>query len=200
MKKQFEKEMENFGKYSVDIPWEEKQFYTNWLAQTYYYSRHTTRLLMLGGSRFGFDQNSLHRRFGKHADEEKGHEKLVVNDLKGLGKSIDDLPEFPETAAFYKMQYYWIEHVAPLSFFGFILFLEGIAVYHGKKIYERAVTAHGDSSASFLKVHINEDVGHVEEAFNNLEGLSEEQEKMICQNMEEASRLYHLLVQRSALD
>ncbi|HWU44947.1 MAG TPA: hypothetical protein VN132_15950, partial [Bdellovibrio sp.] len=48
-------------------PWEDKNFYCAWLAQTTYYVRHSTRLLALGGALAPLQQQELHNRFLKHA-------------------------------------------------------------------------------------------------------------------------------------
>ena len=47
------------------FPWEERAAYADWLAQTYYYVRHTTRLIASAAARFPIDErgNSLHHRF-----------------------------------------------------------------------------------------------------------------------------------------
>ena len=83
------------------VRWEDKQVYGNWLAQTYYYTRHTTRMLSLAGSYFYEDEQKLHERFLTHAGEEMNHELISLGDLKKLGFTLKDFPELPSTRSFY---------------------------------------------------------------------------------------------------
>jgi thiaminase len=88
------------------FPWEERAAYADWLAQTYYYVRHTTRLIACAAARFPLDErgNSLHHRFATHMGEEKKHEQLAVHDLRQIGAAIEDLPEHASTRMFYESQ------------------------------------------------------------------------------------------------
>lgn len=161
--------MQRLDKTLKEIPWEKKEVYANYVAQTYYYSRHTTRLLSAVASRIPFQQEPLHRRFLKHAAEETGHEKLTLNDLKFLGCDLNDFPELPVTRSFYKSQFQSIQDEGPYAFFGFILFLECLGAEKGNWLYKTVVKHHGEKCGSFLKVHANEDVEHVREAFEQVQ-------------------------------
>src|SRR5215813_8139137 len=85
-----------------NVPWHIKAVYGAFLAQTYYYVNHSTRLLALAASRFKSSEEPIHRRFIKHATEEMSHEILALRDLKHLGLSLDNYHEFPSTRAFYQ--------------------------------------------------------------------------------------------------
>src|SRR4051794_23231768 len=90
------------GPHVRDFPWGDRRAYADWLAQTYYYVHHSTRLLACAAARFPTDErgDGLHHRFGKHMSEEQKHEKLCVHDLKGLGTSVVDWPERHATRMF----------------------------------------------------------------------------------------------------
>src|ERR1700759_4809256 len=147
-----------------NTPWQDRFVYGAFLAQTYHYVCHSTRLLALAASRFRFADEKTHRRFVKHATEEMSHEVLAVRDLNNLGLSLDQFTEFPSTRAFYQTQYYMIEHVSPWAFWGYILMLEGLALTKGPWLYNEIKQHHGEKAASFVKVHAAEDVGHMAEA------------------------------------
>ena len=176
-------------------PWEDKNFYSNWLAQTHYYTNHTTRLLALAGASLPLEEQALHNRFLKHAAEEKGHENLTLLDLKNLGMSIDQLAEMPATRSFYQVQYYWIEHGHPLAFFGFILYLESIAAYAGQQLGDRIESHYKARCSHFLRVHGEEDVDHVKEALTRAQNMSPENQQKILLNLEQSADLYEKILQ-----
>ena len=174
----------------VSAPWHNVRFYSLWLAQTYYYVCHSTRLLASAAARFGVERDQLHVRFMQHMKEERQHEKLALKDIKNLGLSIENLIETSEISAFYKSQYFWIEHVDPISFFGYILCLEGLAVRKGGSVYKMVSEYHGERCANFLRVHAEEDPDHLEKAFMSLQNISPEHRDYVLRNLKESSDLY----------
>lgn len=190
--------VEKTGKFLMEeAPWENKDFYAAWLAQACYYIRHSTRLLALTGANIPVEDNSMHYRFLKHCAEEKGHENLPVADMKAFGRNIADFPEFASTQAFYQTQYYWIEHVHPLTFFGYILFLESLACDYGPKLAEKIEKIHGPKSISFLKVHSDADIEHVRDAIERVQKLPLEQQKLIQENLKLTYSLYWDICQQA---
>lgn len=164
--------------------------YSLWLSQAYYFVRHSTPLLALSCGR-ALDNRSYHLRCIGHLSEEKGHDRLLLNDLKSLGVSIEDFPEFASTAAFYQSQYFWIEHVNPVSFLGYIYVLEALAVLQGKSKAHQANSFRADS---FLKIHADEDAGHLQQAAKLISTFSETDQMQIVKNAQQASSLYQLIV------
>jgi hypothetical protein len=164
------------------FPWEDRFAYAEYLAQTYHYVCHSTRLLAASAALLGVDREKLHQRFLKHAAEERSHHLLASRDLTKLGFSLDDFPELPSTQAFYEPQYYRIEHVSPLAMFGYILALEGSAVEYGPSAYQAVCAAHGESPTAFLRVHAGEDPGHLETAFTMIRELSPDEQQLVYRN------------------
>lgn len=148
------------------VDWSDKRKYANYLAQSYYYVRHSTRILALAASRFSLEESAAHQRFLHHVAEENHHEKLLLNDLKNLNFKIEDFPEQSPIRAFYQIQFYCIEHISPIAVMGFILALEGLAVQKGGWLYDKISTHHGEKTGAFLRVHTKEDVHHFQEALN----------------------------------
>lgn len=183
-------EMRKMQQVIEQMPWEDPVFYANWAAQTRYYVSHSTRLLALGAVRTSLNNQELHQRFLKHAEEEKGHEKLCDLDLKSLGYQKDHFfPEFPGTAALYQTQYYWMEHQNPLAFFGYIFALECLASNLGPLMLERS-QAHGPKGTHFLRVHVEEDSDHVEKALNQVTQFPPEVIALIEKNMQQSLSNY----------
>jgi hypothetical protein len=173
-----------------DFPWDNPDAYADFLAQTYYYVCHTTRLLAVCASRLDVTREKLHHRFLKHAAEERSHHLLATRDIEGLGRTLVSFPERPLTAAMYESQYFRAEHVAPTAIFGYILALEGLAVTYGPHIYEAVARYHGDRASSFVKLHANEDPGHLESAFAELDTFSEREISLVQANFRFTTDLY----------
>jgi thiaminase len=171
-------------------PWRDKAVYGAFLAQTNYYVSHSTRLLALTASRFKLSEELVHRRFIKHATEEMSHERLALRDLKNLGLSLEQFPEFPSTRAFYQTQYYMIEHVSPWSFWGYILMLEGLALAKGPWLFNEIKQHHDEKSGSFVKVHAAEDVGHMAEAEKAMHSLPERERPLVIERFSDAVFYY----------
>jgi pyrroloquinoline quinone (PQQ) biosynthesis protein C len=178
------------------FPWSEQDVYVDWLAQTYYYVRHSTRLLAAAAARCPYDEqgNTVHYRFAKHMDEEKKHEILALHDLKELGASIDRLPEHHSTRLFYEPQYYKIEHQNPIIIFGYIIPLEAIAVAQGQRVLEAAMHAFGNKCVSFLRVHVQDDVDHLDKALCALQNVSDDARLLIEENMQQSTYCYSLML------
>jgi pyrroloquinoline quinone (PQQ) biosynthesis protein C len=174
------------------FPWTKRAAYMGWLAQTYYYVRHSTRLLAAAAARFPHTRqgDTLHVRFGAHIGEEKRHELLCVRDIQALGGSIEAIAEQPTTRMFYEPQYYKVEHRSPSVLLGYILPLEVIAPQCGARIIEQVAAAFGGKGVNFLKVHASEDVDHVQRALGLLDALSSEERALIEENMQQTALGY----------
>ncbi len=172
------------------VDWENKYVYGNWLAQTFYYICHSTRLLALAGSYFYLDDQKLHERFLTHAGEEMNHELIALGDLKKLGFTLADFPELPSTRSFYQTSYYAIERMTPWAFYGYILALEGLAVAKANELFHRVGKCHGKNTGSFLKVHAADDQDHVKQALMMLEQVPEGHRKPVIEHFETSVFLY----------
>lgn len=183
--------------YSINFPWQDEEVYATYIAQTYYYVSHSTRLLAASAARMGNDQEILHKRFLSHADEESTHQFLALHDLKALNKDINDYPELPETSAFYESQYYKINYRDPTALLGYILVLESFAVADGSRIYKLLSDKFGKKASTFMKVHSEEDPDHVEKALKVLDHLNEKQLKLVEQNIEQTLKGFIYMLEAS---
>lgn len=175
--------------------WNNKNFYADYMAQTFYYVRHSTRLLALAASRLSYeDQQTFHLRFIAHLREESNHEKLALNDLKYLGFKKEDLPEHSCTRLFYEPQYYKIEHQRPLALMGYILFLEALAQKACPKLVETLAETYGNRCATFFHVHGEEDPAHVEAALKVISELDNIDLQQVIQNLSQTAYAYHCLL------
>jgi thiaminase len=187
--------MKRLAKTIEATDWDDKKKYGAFLAHTYYYVCHSTRLLALAASRFPLNQDKLHYRFLAHISEETRHEILATKDLENLGFKIGDFPETPATQAFYQCQYFQIEHLSSASFLGYVLMLEGLAVEKGAWLCERVTKKHGTKAAAFLKVHANEDIEHLEKAFDQIKHLGEIEKSHVSNNLILSCHLYNAVLE-----
>ncbi|HET8935119.1 MAG TPA: iron-containing redox enzyme family protein [Polyangiales bacterium] len=184
------------------FPWEHKQAYAAWLAQTYFYVRHSTRLLAAAAARFSLDNrgNAFHVRFGTHIGEEKSHEKLALHDMKQLGANIQSMRELSSTRMFYETQYYKINYVDPFALYGYILMLEATGPVCGGEIVARVTRAHGPKCATFLVLHAEEDVDHVQRALAMVAELDPVTHEIVLQNLHQSATAYRLMLEEIAAE
>lgn len=177
-----------------EYPWDNKLAYAEFLAQTYYYIRHSTRLLAASAARFSQEDQAMHKRFMKHSDEENSHELLAVRDLQKLGYKIEDFVELPQTRAFYEVQYYKIEHWDPAALLGYILALE-VTATHLAPIEKKLSGLYGKECVKLIQVHSDEDPDHVEKALKSISALKDERVAQIQINIEQSAILYAYMIE-----
>lgn len=172
-----------------EFPWDSKLAYAEFLAQTYYYIRHSTRLLAASAARFSQEDQAMHKRFMKHSDEENSHELLAVRDLQKLGYKMADFRELPQTRSFYEVQYYKIEHCDPAALLGYILALE-VTATHLAPIQKKLTGLYGKECVKLIQVHSDEDPDHVEKALKSISALGNQRVEDIQINIEQSAILY----------
>ena len=170
--------------------WTDKEAYSLWLAQAYYLVRHTTRLLALCAGYCPFEYENTHKRILEHLREESGHDMIAVADLKALGIELSDVPELPKTAELIRLQYQQMANISGCSFFGYILLLEGLAVTKAMSLHETVSAKYGPRVTRFLKTHAEDDIEHIEQAFQQIEAFSLEDQQIVVSNLAESTRLY----------
>jgi pyrroloquinoline quinone (PQQ) biosynthesis protein C len=171
-----------------DPAWErlkEKDVYANWLAQTHFYVSHSANLLALTGARL---HNQKKYDLFTHLSEESHHEDDVLKDLEALGMSINEFQESSATKSFYMTQYFYVEHINPYSFYGYILFLEGMAAKFNQKLLKEINKSHGEKSCSFLNEHVSLDPHHIKEAFKMIKSINNDE--IIIENFIHSMDLY----------
>jgi hypothetical protein len=110
----------------------------------------------------------------EHAEEERDHEQWILDDLASLGiprdKVLARLP-YLSAVALVGAQYYWMLHVHPIAYLGYIAVLEQPS---SLDFLEEVSTRSGIplSSMSAHVHHATLDPGHVAEFDRTLDGLS----------------------------
>lgn len=176
------------------VSWGDRWLYANWLAQTFYYTRHATRIISWAAAKTPHSQEWIHLKLIQHIQEEKNHEELAHHDLKNLGFSMEQFPEQASTTAYYSTLFYLLEHVSPMSLFGYFSILEGLAINAGVKLHNYVENQYGKNTATFLKVHCKADVQHFEEDLSILEKFDENELISINKSVELSIDLYKNLM------
>jgi hypothetical protein len=189
-----ERELAKTGPIIEAFPWSDAKAYASWLVQTHTMVNHSTRLVALAGAYAQLDRNELHARFVDHSKEERGHQIVAVADLKSLGYELKDLPRLPQSEVMYQIQYYWIQHRGATSFFGYTLALESIASEYGKFIYDSVNKAHGAKASKFMKLHSEDDVEHIQKAYDQINKLNEKELELVAENLTLSSQLYRSML------
>lgn len=177
--------MNEIEPYMLNYPWDNNEAYVGWLSQQYHIVRHSTPMLALCCGR-AINNPDFHKRCIDHLSEEKGHDKMLLNDIKLSKGMLHD--EEPTARGYYSPQYYQIEHNAPESFLGYILFMEALAVRFGKKIAQKAANA--SKGTTFLKLHAEEDDGHIDSAYKIIENLPDGLQTEIINNLRMSAKSY----------
>lgn len=176
------------------VSWGDRWLYANWLAQTFYYTRHATRVISWAAAKTPHSHEWIHLKLIQHIQEEKNHEELANHDLKNLGFSMEQFPEQASTTAYYGTLFYLLEHVSSLSLFGYFSILEGLAINAGVKLNNYVESHYGKNTATFLKVHCKADVKHFEEDLAILEKFDENELAAIEKSVELSINLYKNLM------
>lgn len=192
--KNMEISFEYLGDMMESLDWESKDFYTEWLAQTYFYVSQTTPLVALACANTPTTRTKLHYRFIEELNEERGHEKLLERDLRHFGLEVSNFKEMPQTSLFYQSLHFQISQISPVTIVGFSLTLEGLAAKKLHNICARVEKAHGKEAASFLKLHCEVDAHHFEAAMPVLEMCENNELDRINDSIELCRHIYSSLL------
>ena len=176
------------------------RIYGNYLAQTFYYVSHSTRLLAFAAGTMKREQENHFRRFIRHIAEESAHEVLAEKDLSDLGLKPHDFLQLPETRALWESQYYKVLHESPLSFMGYIIALEYFASSHLPSFLKKLEAIYGTKARRFIKLHAEEDPDHIEKALVLTESLPKVEQDLIYVNLKQTALTYTAMVEACTRD
>jgi pyrroloquinoline quinone (PQQ) biosynthesis protein C len=187
--------VELMGKVVDSMDAKNPMVYGNYLAQTYYYVSHSTRMLALAAGLMKRNDESHFRRFVKHIGEEAAHEVLAEKDLQDLGMKPSDFGHLPETRALWEPQYYKIQHENPLSLMGYIIALESFATTQLPRFYQKVKEVYEGKACRFIKLHAEEDPEHIEKAIQLTSTLSNDLQETVVANVVQTAKSYVVMVE-----
>ena len=169
------------------FPFDSKEAYGNLMAQTYYFTSHSVRLLGLALSRTSVNDKEFFKYFSSHIKEEENHEKLALADVNALGFDIKQFPELPICRMLWEPQYYKVNYIGAPVLLGYILVLESVALNFASDMATKAKRLDSSTVNRFMKVHGEEDVAHVAMGFDVLNAMDSSLEKDVKNNMDQTA-------------
>ncbi|MGE0230302.1 MAG: TenA family transcriptional regulator [Flavobacteriaceae bacterium] len=142
-----------------------RELYLAFLEQAYHHVKHTFPLLALAASRTWDEryQDAL----VEYMEEERGHEKWILEDIEAMGGSPDTVRAgHPGTACQVMVgyTYYAIERVSPYAMLGSVHVLEGMSVLLADQLADALKSTFSlsdDRGFSYLRSHGALDQEHV---------------------------------------
>jgi pyrroloquinoline quinone (PQQ) biosynthesis protein C len=138
--------------------------YASYLRETYFYTREDPQIQALCTAWLRGSDREMVKPFLQHATSEIGHDQLALDDLRSLGFDADAIPRenpLPMTTALISFPFYTIQYRGPISYLGYLYFLEFLPTSRGADI-AAALSAIGVPAESmrFLHEHQTVDVHH----------------------------------------
>lgn len=198
MNKKMEDLMKDLVENVKSQPWEDIDFYREYLAQSYYYTSFSVKMLAHAASLTTNDQTVYYKRSVEHIKEEYGHDSLALTDLKRLNGKIENHPELGVTRALYEPQFFKIQR-QPTALLGYILALEYLCVSHYKDLYLRLQKTYDAKTTNFVRVHAQDDPDHVEKAIQQIEALRDSENNAVWKNYEQTCRMFACFLDECSL-
>ena len=154
-----------------------RSLYLEFLAEAYHHVKHTFALLSLAASRT--EDERYQDGLVEYMEEERGHEKWILNDIEAMGGDPDKVrlgaPRAP-CRIMVGYAYYAIERISPYAMLGSVHVLEGMSVLLADKLASSLKTSFGsvgDAGFSYLNSHGTLDVSHVDFFRTLVDGFDE---------------------------
>ncbi|HZP08610.1 iron-containing redox enzyme family protein [Methyloceanibacter sp.] len=142
-----------------------RELYLDFLAQAYHHVKHTFPLLALAAART--KDEAYQDALFEYMEEERGHEKWILNDIAAMGGDADAVRNGVPGIACQVMvgyTYYAIEWISPYAMLGSVHVLEGMSTLLADKAadaIQRSLGASGKEGFSYLRSHGALDIEHV---------------------------------------
>ncbi len=110
-----------------------------------------------------------------HLNEEKGHDLWLLEDIRSLGYDEHDVLDTPPCASVVNLigsQYFWMNHVHPVSVMGYLILMEGYAPLPSQLEDIRLKSGAPATAFRCLKRHADDDPAHLADLNQALNGMS----------------------------
>lgn len=172
--------------------------YVAFLKEAYFHVKQTVPLLMACGSRLGDDKEWLRGAVAHYIEDEYGHEKWILNDIRACGGDPDLIRDDQPSLATELMVSYAFDTINrrnPIGFFGMVYVLEGtsvaLATQAANTLQERLELP--DEAFSYLFSHGSIDQDHVkflESLVDRIDSPADQADVIHC-----ARRFFYLYAQ-----
>jgi pyrroloquinoline quinone (PQQ) biosynthesis protein C len=141
--------------------------YVAFLKEAYFHVKETVPLLMACGSRLDDRQEWLRGAVAHYIDDEYGHEKWILSDIRASGADAELISNGqPSRATEFMVSYAWdtIQRGNPVGFFGMVYVLEGTSVALATQAANTLQQSLGlpKEAFSYLLSHGSIDLKHVQ--------------------------------------
>lgn len=138
--------------------------YASYLRETYFYTRENPQIQAVATAWFRGTDRDMVKPFLRHALSEVGHDQMALADLATLGSDISTIPDgspLPTTVPLISFPYYAIQYRSPISYLGYLFFLEFLPTSRGNDVAS-AISRLGvpSTAMTFLAEHQAVDVHH----------------------------------------
>lgn len=139
--------------------------YVDFLTQAYHHVKHTFPLLAFAAARTS--DETYQDALVEYMEEERGHEKWILNDIAAMGGSASAVRDGMPGIACQVMvaySYYAIEWISPYAMLGSVHVLEGMSALladQAADAIQRSLAHRGKDGFSYLKSHGALDIEHV---------------------------------------
>ena len=142
--------------------------YLAYLAEAYHHVKHTVPLMEAARSALRPDQAWMAAALDEYADEERGHEEWILDDIRRMGgdpaRVAASKPRFP-CRVMISHVYHSVQWESPYAVLGMVHVLEGLSVLLADKVAGALKLRFGtttDDGFSYLKTHGSLDIEHTE--------------------------------------
>jgi hypothetical protein len=174
-----------------------RQTYVGYLRDVYSYAQHSSQVIAIAGTRLVLKNPSLAEYLFHHAQEELGHDKWVMSDLKDMGLNDSEIADIRPSSPCLNMlslEYYFAGHDNPVGLFGWMFALESLGGSVGSEIAEKinSVLGLNGKALYFLGGHGEADQHHSEDLHRVIsEHVKDPADAFAFQTMvAESTRLY----------
>ena len=142
-----------------------RDLYVDFLTQAYHHVKHTFPLLAFAAART--TDEAYQDALVEYMEEERGHEKWILNDIDAMGGSATAVRDGVPGIACQVMvgyTYYAIEWLSPYAMLGSVHVLEGMSTMLADKAadaIQRSLAHRGKDGFSYLRSHGALDIEHV---------------------------------------
>lgn len=175
--------------------------YKSFLREIYFYTREDPQLQAFATAWFRGEDRSVVRMFLKHAISEIGHDQLALNDLATLGGDVADIPSqfpLPTTVALTSFPYWSIQFLSPVSYLGYLYFLEALPTTSGGALMQ-SLRQSGvpENAMTFIQDHTTIDVAHIKLMDSYVEKLIRTERDFVDVSyaMTTTAKLYELMIE-----
>ena len=172
--------------FNADHP---KERFIRYLIEVYHYIKHSCPFMELTRDKLTQDHQILKKYLSEHIEEEKDHDLWLLNDLEYLGFSPDKIRHsIPkrETMALVGTQLYLINEVNPVSYLGYIFYLESNPPTMKTLNYLSQELKIPEKALFTLKEHGEVDPTHIDDLSQLLDSdfWSEKEKELIAYNLQ----------------